>query len=163
MKFGQLAIDKEYVLTVASTSEGQPFPSTRGGDLMYPHKFVLTDEDNIEYKCQVCDLNETHSYCQLFDEVQIKVKCFTKNIHTIEFIRVDAPKHVDPIKPKEPNKIYNGNPIIGSTAAALSLNAAVLFYQHREETVVDNVLSKADEFFTWLTEKHNTGNPPANQ
>jgi hypothetical protein len=166
MSYGMLKIEQTYemeVLRINPAAERFPSRAAEGGT-MYCHQFILCDalDNDPEYKCQICDKNDNQAYAKPKDIIVFKVKTFTKNIHTIEIIenKGHGTKTV-PGKPIAIDTTKYPNPIMGGTAAALALNAAVSYWSVRGEANEsetfnsDNVIKTADVFYNFLISKHN--------
>lgn len=109
---GLLKVDTEYELTVKQIIEkAGSFVSNKtetAGVTMFCHHFILEDDDKITYKTQVCEANDTQNYCNVGDVMVIRVKAFSRDIHTIEFLARD------------------GRPIIKNTSKPIDLNSGVI-------------------------------------
>lgn len=157
--YGLLTVDGEYELSVLKIkpAAGRFINKFAGntGVTNYSHEFYLVDRlnDDPEYKCQVCDVNETQSYCKAGDLVRVRVKSYKQGIHNIEFIRSDSPKTT--AKPVV-DLVPNHNPIIANTVAAVAINASINYYSVRETpNGFDDVITIADKIYTYLINKYN--------
>lgn len=161
-QYGILAVNKEFELTVREIKEAHTnyisnFPATKGLK-MYCHHFVLSDEDGIEYLCQVCETKDTQNWCNIGDTIGIKVKNFTHEIHTIEFMSRDGrrvaptaslPGETKPMMPEQRQEA----PVIPEgqwTNRAIALFCAATFFTNRHEIDNDTVINKAKEFELYL-------------
>lgn len=160
-QYGLLPEGEEFEMTVAGISEAAGnFKSKMQvtfGQTMYCHHYIMEDEHGVRYKCQICEPKDTQNYCNPGDVMQFKVKRYTMDIHTIEFLARDGqqikqmaalPESDQPLQ-KINDRAYN------LAVKSVALQSAVAFFTHRVEDKAKNetVLQKAREYEGYLTEQ----------
>lgn len=113
----------------------------------YCHDFLLSDEDDNHYPCQICDLSTTQSYADVGDLIEVKIGKFTVDRYSIKFVRIIRKFEKKPFVP-------TGNPMAYGTAAAIAVHEAVEFSKFNNINDIDKVLEVADDIFIWLKDKY---------
>lgn len=163
-KYGILTINSDYEFTVKEIKEGASTfisrkPETQG-QTMYCHQYILEDDDKIRYSCQVCDLKDTQNYCNPGDTMRFKVKAFTRDIHSIEFLARDGiaytGAHQRPPAYNLPDPVSESIKQVETlaTAKVISLQCAVTMFANRIENEMtgETVLDTAKKYYKYLTE-----------
>lgn len=156
-EFGILEIEREYEFTVRDIKENAtpPFVSQKPlskGQKFHCHHFIMQDEDKVPYLCQICEPKETQNYCNVGDVMTFRVKSFTREVHTIEFIARDGKqiKAVAHIPGPDTENVNSKTNSILNPIRVIALQCAVTYYTNRLEGS-DDVFSKAAQFEKYLT------------
>ncbi len=159
-EFGILEKNKEYELLVVDAKDAQgQYTSKVGntaGQLIYCHHLILQDEDGIRYRCQLCEGKDTQNYCDAGDMITVKVKTFTYDIHTIDFIsregRKVTPTAYLPSTPIGKELCESEQIDYSKTAKGVALQAAAIFMTNRIENKDEGltVIQVAKKFEDYL-------------
>lgn len=136
------------------------FEKNGTGEMVFCHKFILSDEEGNKYPCQWCTDYGIQNFCKVGDMVKVQIKKFTRGIYTMVPNEVINPTDSAPVKMEEnyTNPYHgpigeplkgNNNPNIAGTIYDRSMTLAIAYYKDNE-VPFEKVETYADRIADWF-------------